>query len=497
MKNFSLARYLVLFATLFAFVSDARAAFVVNVVPSPTRVNIGGTVNYSITVSNSAAIIQSVRVISQFPTDAVLLSAANNFSPGFVSTNFGQVTFSVDILSTSATANFTMQLQPASGGSFTNAITVQTLAGTEQTVSTNIVVNVAAPSTDLALAVSGVPPVLVVGDQFNVNMAVSNLGPSDAGGVNIQSTLPPGLSFVSTTPFIPSSFLNNQLLLTLGTLSNGLTTNFVVTLTAQASGDFSFNTSVVTTQNSDTSTSNNTATASLKSLTFATNNIAIASVSPMIFNPLTALLEQVVVVTNLTTNVINSVRVLATNLVAPNSLFNATGTNSGFPYIVLSSPLAPNGTAAASLQFFVTNRAAIDPGLLAVEGPSLVTLTVPTGTLVPTTISHLRTGGYSSVLLTFPTVVGRKYTLVAGDSIVSPLVTNLVTVTNIVTGTNGILSTNFTTATNISSSAVAFITNRVALYPPVVANSAHGEFIDAGPQVTGDGDRFYSVIEQP
>ena len=134
--------------------------------------------------------------------------------------------------------------------------------------------------------------------------------------------------------------MNNSLLLTPGTLANGTSADFIITLLAQTNGNFNLATSVVTTQNSDTVTSNNTVTAAIKVIGLVTNTVKIVSVSPMLFNHQTALFEQVVVVSNLTSAVIDSVRVLATNVVAPNQLFNATGTNNGHPYVVVPGPWA-------------------------------------------------------------------------------------------------------------------------------------------------------------
>jgi uncharacterized repeat protein (TIGR01451 family) len=491
LNKFFLAPRLFVLALFCALWPDAQAVFKLNVTSSPTRVSLGGTVTYSITVSNSVAQVQSVQVVNQFPASATIINAQNNFSPGRVTTNSSQVVFAVDLLPNGSQATFNLQLQPASVGSFTNNVTVQTAAGTESPVSTNVVVTVAAAEVDLGIAVLGLPPTVVVGDVFNYTVSITNSSGTIANGVNVQSVLSTGLNFLVVTPSVPSSFVNNTLLLAPGALTNGAGMDFVVSLQAVTNGNFNFTTSVTTTQNSDTTTNNNTVSSSVNVLGFVTNTVAIVSVSPMVFNRQTALMDQLVVVTNLTTNVIQSVRVFATNLVVPNSLFNAAGTNNGRPYVVVPLVLQPTNTAAVNLQFFITNRTATEVGLVAAEGPNLITLTLPTGTAIPITrVLHLRNGKYSSVYLEFPTTAGRKYSLTAGDSIFSPMVTNVI-VTNIV-GANAIITNRFVTA-----STNGFITNRVALYPPIVANSTHGQFIDAGPQVTGNGDRFYIVIEQP
>jgi uncharacterized repeat protein (TIGR01451 family) len=469
LKKFLVAPQLLILFVFASLLPQSRADFVLTATASPTRVTLGNTVTYNIAVSNTLTSVQAVQVSSVFPVTAQIISANNGFTSGRFTTNSGQVVFTVDLLPNNVSAAFSLQLQPAESGDFQNLITVQTLAGDVPQVSTNIVVTVGAAQVDLGLSITGLPPKVVIGDQFNYTINVTNAGPSSASDVRVLSVFPTNLTFVSVNPAASSTFDHIQKVLTLTTsLTNTESKSFVVTALAQTNGDFNLATSVVATQNSDTATNNNTLVVPLKVLPLNSTNVAILSVSPIVFNYQTALFDQIVVVTNLSTNTISEVRVIATNLVSPNELFNATGTNSGHPYVMLPTPLGPTNTAAVTLQFWVTNRTVIDVGFLAVEGPSLVTLKTPTGTFIPiSTIKTFRTKSGSgaatiyntSVFIEFPTVAGRKYSLVAAPTVDS--------------------------------------TNRVAIYPPLVANSGFGQFVDTGPQVTGDGDRFYSVIEQP
>lgn len=464
LKKFLLASHLVLFALMCALLPSAQAAFSLKVAASPSRVSLGSSVTYTITISNSVNLVQSVQVVNQFPTDATIINAQNNFSPGRVTTNAGNVMFSVDLLPNGSTASFSLQLQPNSGGTFANKVTVQSLAGVESPVSTNVVINVSAPEVDLGLSVAGIPPTAVIGDSFDYTLTVTNSSSVGASGVTIQSAMPSGIKFLAVTPTVAGSiFSQNTLTLPIVSLTNASAVAFTISVQALATNNaFGITNFVSASQNTDTSTNNNSVVSTIKVLPLVTNTVRILSVSPMVFNRQTALMDQVVVVTNLTTNVISSVRILATNLVAPNAMFNAVGTNTGRPFVVIPVALGPTNSASVSIQYFVTNRTAIDVGLLASEGPSLISLAVPAGTAIPISrVVHLRNSNLSSVYLEFPTTIGRKYSLVYSA-----------------------------TVDNAG-------TNRVAVYPPFVANSTHGQFVDTGPQVTGEGDRFYTVIEQP
>jgi len=93
-------------------------------------------------------------------------------------------------------------------------------------------------------------------------------------------------------------------------------------------------------------------------------------------------------------------------------------------------------------------------------------LPTPSGTVVPISkFTTLRTTYdasrpriyYNSVYIEAPTTVGNTYSLVY------------------VTTVDG--------------------TNWIAVQPPIVARNPFSQFTDAAPQVTGEGDRFYHVIE--
>lgn len=366
-----------------------------------------------------------------------------------------------------AQAQMTLELRPPpQRGNFVNNFSAQAFG--VATVSTNVIVNIGSPEVDLAIGVEGFPTNVVVGDAFDYTVTVTNFGPSVASGVSVQSVLPSSMKFLSVTPTFSSTFNTNTGILSvnLGTLTNNFAQDLILRMQANSSGSPAVVTSVVAADNRDTSAGNDTFTNQLTILNYVTNNVVVISASPQKLNFQNGLMEQLVTVSNRTATAIPSVRLVVTNLESPNRLYNVAGTNNGNPYLMLAGPVGPTNTANVLVQFVAPSRTAITANFFALEGPNLNSLTVPTGTVVPISrFSHLRTAydpefpkaRYSSIFIEFPTTPGKSYSLVY------------------VTTVDG--------------------TNWVAAQPPLVANSSFGQFIDAGPQITGKGGRFYRVIE--
>jgi uncharacterized repeat protein (TIGR01451 family) len=467
LKKFVLASHLLVLILCSALLPVAQAQLTLRVTANPRNISLGETVTYSIIVSNTSSVqAQSIQISSSFPPSTAILRAANTYTPSLVDTNQGNVTFGVSTLPGGSQARMELDLRPADRGAFVNNVVVSG-AGIN-TVSTNISATVAQAQVDLALGIEGFPTNVLVGDAFDYTVTVTNFGPGIAGSVNVQSVLPTGLQFLSVTPSVPTTFTPTTRILSLqtGSITNSTARDFIVRLQANSALTNKITNSVVTAENSDSSATNDTAIVSLTVLPFVTNRLAIISATPQILNRQNALIEQLIVVTNLTTNTIQSVRVMVTNLTSPNRLYNASGSNSMGPYVMVPGGLAPTNTATVLLQYLAPNRDPIPASFVAVEGPELNPLVVPAGTPIPITrVAQLRIAydpqnprqRHISVYIEFIATPGRTYTLVYSTTLES--------------------------------------TNWIAAQPPIVANSSRAQFIDAGPQLTGDGDRFYTVIE--
>jgi uncharacterized repeat protein (TIGR01451 family) len=468
LKKFVLAPQFFVLFLLALFSPSAFADLDLRVTASATNITFGQTITYTIVVSNTSPVqVQGVQIVNDFPVTASVVSAVNTYTANAVTTNSGQVVFTLSTLPTGVQAQMSLQLRPLSERTnFINTVTAQAFG--VPTVSTNVRVVVGAQQADLAVGVEGFPTNAVLGDWFDYTVTVTNLGPADAGGISVQSILPTGMSFISVTPPLTSTFSTNTRILSinLGTLTNNFAQDLIVRMKADAVGSQKLVTSVVTSENSDPTSGNDAVTNTLSVENYVTNRVAIIGMTPQKLNFQNGLMEQLVTVTNTSTITIPSVRLVVTNLQSPNRLFNVAGTNNSNPFLMILGPLGPTNSMQVLVQFVAPSRVPITVNYFALEGPSLTFLPTPSGTVVPiskfttllTTYDPARPGvRYASVYIEFPTTAGKTYSLVY------------------VTTVDG--------------------TNWVAAQPPFVANSTHGQFTDTAPQVSGEGDRFYHVIE--
>ncbi|HUZ07441.1 MAG TPA: Calx-beta domain-containing protein, partial [Candidatus Paceibacterota bacterium] len=111
---------------------------------------------------------------------------------------------------------------------------------------------------DLALGVSA-PPTASVGNNFSLTLTVTNLGPTNATGVAVVDTLPPGVSFVSAnasqgTPV----FGGGQVTCALGGLASGASATVTITVKPTVAG-LIYNDASVSGNQPDPNPYNNTA----------------------------------------------------------------------------------------------------------------------------------------------------------------------------------------------------------------------------------------------
>ena len=93
------------------------------------------------------------------------------------------------------------------------------------------------------------------------------------------------------------------------------------------------------------------------------------------FNPATGLYEELVNVTNNSGATMGGVEFLVSNLTARVSLYQATGTNHGLPFVKYTTPLAANSSAQYLLQFYNPYRIAFTNTVLVLALPPANTVT--------------------------------------------------------------------------------------------------------------------------
>jgi uncharacterized repeat protein (TIGR01451 family) len=181
-----------------------------------------------------------------------------------------------------------------------------------------------------------------------------------------------------------------------------------------------------------------------------------------IFNPQTGLYEETAVVTNLGPSTVAGVRLYVGGLTNYVTLYNATGTTNGTPYVDYYASLNPGSNVTFILEFYDSKRLPFTNTLTAVaisftNLPSARTNGVP----VTTVFMDTRIAGNTRFVIEFKTVPGKSYTIIYSDD-------------------------------NMATWNVAT--------PSITANATVTQWYDDGPPKTDSkpmviGNRFYRVIQ--
>jgi uncharacterized repeat protein (TIGR01451 family) len=228
-------------------------------VSNPTP-NVGDTITYTVTLSNSGpATATNVTVQDTLPAAVSLVSASP--SQGSYVSNTGVWSVGTVLIGPSPTLTITAHVNQASPGPNTASI-----SHSDQ-FDPNTANNSAATSTnpqaaDLALAKRVNIPTPNVGDTVTFTVTLSNSGPSNATNVTMQDLLPAGLTFVSASPS-QGNYNSGSGVWTLGTVANGASATLQL-LASVASPNPATNTASISHSDQfDPNTGNNTATATV------------------------------------------------------------------------------------------------------------------------------------------------------------------------------------------------------------------------------------------
>ena len=206
---------------------------------------------YTISVTNfGPSSAGSVVVTDSLPASVTFVSAS-----GGGLNNSGVVNWSLGTLTNGQSSNITVTVSAPASGSLTNTASVSTPTG-DPNLTNNItppVITSVTPVADVGIGKSAAASVLASSNLI-YTISVTNFGPSSAGGVVVTDSLPVGVTFVSAS----GGGLNNSGVVnwSLGTLTNGQSSNITVTVSAPASGSLT-NTASVSTPTGDPNLTNN------------------------------------------------------------------------------------------------------------------------------------------------------------------------------------------------------------------------------------------------
>jgi uncharacterized repeat protein (TIGR01451 family) len=451
---------------------EAQGYFGLSVVSSADSLLVSNQLTYTITVTNLLGALGDAVVSNTLPASVQFVSAIPSF--GGSVTNYGSVVvFNTGGFDIYATVQMSLTVQPNATGLITNQVIVWVPSTiVTNTAATNVVTqvtNIPPVQADLGVAITVPTTAIITNDWVTYSVSVTNAGPSTAPGVMFTNTLPSGVILLGVLPRLPLyTTAGSNLIFNLGTLNSGGATSFQFSIQPTNAGVLNCSASVGAPGVLDPDLTNNTTNNSIAVYNYFSANLLAVTNSTQNPNQQNGLIEQSILLSNLGTNPVTAARVVVTGL--SNRLFNAVGTNSGRPFVVYAAPsaypLAPNSSVALLLQY--------SPRLnFSFANSQLQAFAVPVPNLVPPAVSsaskslnitHMVPMPNGNVILSFPSTLGRTYTVVYSDN--------------------------------------ASFSNAMIAPPSIVAPANQVQWIDYGPPTTvslpsSASARFYRVIQNP
>jgi uncharacterized repeat protein (TIGR01451 family) len=465
---FKFPRLILLAAVLFSATTAVQAqSFGLSVTSSASSLLVSNTLTYTINVTNLNALVgdlQNATVTNRLPDSVLFLNASS--TQGTI-TNYQNVvvfTLGTFIYGLPGAARLTVTAQPLTAGLITNTVLVASEFVTN-TASTNVVVQVTNPPpilADLGVGIAAPTRPVITNDFTGYELDVTNFGPSTASAVSLTNPLPAGVILQGASR--PYTLSGGNLIFNLGPLTNGGRTRVEVSLQPTNATGLSLVASVGAAGSVDTNTVNNTATNSLDVIGYLPGTLLAVTNSPQTLNLQNGLTEQSIQLSNMGTNDVSAVRVVVTGLTK--QLFNAAGTNNGNPFVVYSSRLAAGKSVSLLLQYAPRGNFPFTNSQLQAFAVPLPDLSPPTATVTSTnlSISRIVQMANGNMLIEFPAVSNRTYTVVYSDNVL--------------------------------------FSNAMIAPPAVVAPANRVQWIDYGPPTTVSAPtnstaRFYRVLQNP
>jgi uncharacterized repeat protein (TIGR01451 family) len=463
-------------------------ALIVTATGAPEPVTVGSNLVYLVTLTNTVADAQQVQLSDTLPPGVTFVSAALTNSPG---TPFSAPAYSNNVVTTTA-ADFgsnsvvalAITVMPAVAGTLTNVVTVSSsttdLDPTGNNHTATVITSVVAPTapaaaTALIVTVQATPAATVpVGNQLLYTVTLTNTV-ANAANVQLVDTLPPSVDFISASVSNPPG----------GTFSQPVLSNGAVTTVTTGATAFASNSAVVlfitvsptvagilTNLANVTSTTANLAPTSVLSASVTTaatvvvtnvpplTNVTVQAVGPITFNPQTGLYQQSVLFTNPSGVAVSAVRVTVPGLPSSVTLYNATGSTNGAPYVEYDQTIAAGGGVVFLLEYYEASRQPFAATNFVATAVAAATTSAPNGTVLQLDrVAFLSEG---QLTIEFAGIPGRTYV--------------------------------------VQYSADINLRSWQSAAPPIVATGTKTQWTDSGPPKTvsppgAPGQRFYRVVQ--
>lgn len=199
----------------------------------PDPVTAGGTLTYTISVTNRGPISATgVMLTNSLPSTAAFVSASST-QGSFVNVG-GTIIYNLGSIQNGGGEVVTIVVRPTIVGTISATSRVasdesDSVPGNNSATATTTV----APAADLAISIVDMPHTIVVGSNVTFAIAVTNRGPNAATGVAINGTLPAAATFV-TNALTQGTFTRNgnSFNATIGTLASGSSALLTIVMTS-------------------------------------------------------------------------------------------------------------------------------------------------------------------------------------------------------------------------------------------------------------------------
>jgi uncharacterized repeat protein (TIGR01451 family) len=216
--------------TITSHVSPPTSDMAVSMSATPNPVLVGGTLIYTVNVTNNGPSAASGIVVSNnLPMTAAVVGASASQGSTLIIGN--TVLFTLGSLNPGGVATATISVIPTAQGviTATASVTANQFDPVLANNSASAAISVS-PAADLAVGFVGVPGAIVLGNNVTYTVRATNLGPSTASSVLISQTLPTNAIFIIASSDLGTvSHTGNQVSCDLG--STTLPLNGIVTMT--------------------------------------------------------------------------------------------------------------------------------------------------------------------------------------------------------------------------------------------------------------------------
>jgi len=256
--------------------TNATASTDVSIVKTaPAAAATGSNLTYSINVTNNGpSDATSVTMSDTLPPNTTFVSESQLTGPAFNCTNppsggTGAVSCSIATLTAGTSATFSIVVQiavaaPVGPSSNTASVTTSSTDPNPANNSSTAITTIALATADLSITKTAGPGPFGTGLPLTYTIVVTNGGPNTATGVTVTDVLPPGTTFQSATPGGACSG-TTTITCNAGTLTNGASATFTLTVTLPSTPGVVTNTATVTAAatSSDPNPTNNSATSTI------------------------------------------------------------------------------------------------------------------------------------------------------------------------------------------------------------------------------------------